>query len=157
MSSTPGNPISPSQTAAQPTTTTTPAPKPTAEEVVKLRKKNADRLVESLLSRMKSSTVLGDIPVSPLAVTEGEMFKLTHTELQAIVDKHPDHPIAKEYAAALLRSPSDEHPLVVERIHIEAIVDNKGVETEEVTEVRDGKQTRVHRRRLVSLPQSTSV
>lgn len=140
-------------TTADPNTTTTTAVPKTQADVDKIRKQNTDRLVQSFLKKMNSRPEPGapEAEFMPLAVIESENMQITHAELSAIVDKYPDHPIAKTFRDSLKRTPSDDHPLTVERIHLEAIFDNKGVETEEVIGESNGKKVRIHRRKLVPL------
>jgi hypothetical protein len=131
---------------------------PDAAQVAKMQKANTAKLVEGLLKRIKEPDATTEgAELAPLAIHTVQGFRLTHAELQAIVDANPDHPIAKTYAEALKRTPSDEHPLVVERIDIEAIIDGKDVRVTTTHEpTRDGKMARVHRKELIDLVPASS-
>ena len=138
------------------TTTSAPlAPEPTTQaEVNKLRKKHAEDLVKKLLSRMERDPNLEN-SLAPLIIHQGEMTKLTVAELAAVVDTNPNHPVAAVFAGVLRKHPV-EATVHVERIHIEAIVDDKDVITDEVLENQpDGTTAKVQRKKLVARGQTT--
>jgi hypothetical protein len=87
-----------------------------------------ESLADSVLSRMNKPKEEQATPeLGYIKVQKGETFTLTCRELAAVIAKNPDHPVAQAYAKAVKKNPPDE-PLIIEKIDLQAMIDNKEVE-----------------------------
>lgn len=90
-------------------------------------------------------------PIQRVGVREEPTFRITAGELRAACEANPQHPVAAVYRKAA-GNLHDDYPLAVERVDLEALLDNKSVKP--VTVVENG--VRVTRKQLVdAAPKAT--
>lgn len=136
-------------------TTTTPSPSVAAKVATK---ENQNKLIDSLLNRFNSDQS-NDLDVSPLVVHSEPMFQMTARELEALINKRPDHPVAEVFKNALKQhlhvtsagkqELNGDAIVTVERVSVEALIDDKDMETEVTTEDMPDGRFRVRRKVLV--------
>lgn len=85
-------------------------------------------IANQLIERMKKPTAEANAESrdSHVRIVKAEMFKLKAFELQAVLDKNPDHPASKAYAKAVKQLGKNDE-VVVEKIDLEAMLQNKEV------------------------------
>lgn len=81
------------------------------------------------LEMLEQQLRTGNVPVLRLKVKENQVFTLTARTLLAACAKNPKHPHAKIYRSVAEGIPPDEE-LNVDRIDLEALLENKTVEVE---------------------------
>jgi hypothetical protein len=91
---------------------------------------------------------------APLAVHRAAMFELTAGELRSACDENTSHPLADTFRKAVNGMPGPKL-VTVERIDIQALLEDKLVETKTVLETSPEGTNKVSRKTLVARPTST--
>lgn len=86
--------------------------------------------VDKLKQRLKDAAEGRDRPVAAMKVKANAAFALTAGELRGACDQNPDHPHAAIFRKAS-RPFDDSHRLVVDRVDLEALLDDREVVTTE--------------------------
>lgn len=71
-----------------------------------------------------------------IKLNKAEMFPITCRELAAVIKKNPNHPSALAYTKAVQSNPMDED-LLIERVDLQALLDNREVVVTTRTEMTD--------------------
>lgn len=109
--------------------------------------------VESLRARLNESE---ESKSDPLVVKRDRLFELTVQELRDTCELNPDHPLASVKKKSVAGMPYNAK-VVVDRVDIEAILENKEVNVSRTTETdTDGVKVTVERK-VLGGPVSKSV
>lgn len=100
-----------------------------------------DNIEVALRERMKDGS--DEAPISPLLVKKERYVALTAQEMREVLEKRPEHPIAKVYANAV-RGVVNSKVLYVDKVDMEAMLDNKEVEVIETFQ-RDKETNQLER------------
>jgi len=88
----------------------------------------SDELKE-LQKRLKDEGTEDDGPkVHPLKVRDAKTFKLTAGELRKAIEANPEHPKSKAFTKAVRGIPAVKE-IIIERVDLEALLDDKEVDT----------------------------
>lgn len=92
-------------------------------------------------------------PIAPMVVRETPMISVTLDELRSACQANPDHPKARDFMDAIRKAPPGKDVLI-ERIDLQALLDNKDVQTKVTVEDGDADgRLKVARKVLVDRKQ----
>jgi len=86
---------------------------------------SADDALRARINAAKEEGTSGK-PVQPLKVNRIPKFKLTVGELKQVAKQNLDHPNSKVFLSAV-RGQTDDKEMVVDRVDIEALLDDRNV------------------------------